>query len=146
MLLRLGRPHGEVELALRDACDRQEVTLERSTAAVVGATGQTGRALALMLAEQSGRVVLVGRAGRTASRIREVAAAVVDHLCHAFDVALKAADFDSGYTAVYPIKVNQQRTVVEQICAHGGERVGLEAGSKPELMAVLGVSTWMVAR
>jgi arginine decarboxylase len=61
----------------------------------------------------------------------------VRDLCAAFaDAALKL-DYSGGYRAVYPIKVNQQRSVVEQIVAGGGECVGLEAGSKPELMAVL---------
>jgi arginine decarboxylase len=41
---------------------------------------------------------------------------------------------------VYPIKVNQQRSVVDTLVNHGGARVGMETGSKPELMAVLGVS------
>ena len=61
----------------------------------------------------------------------------VDALCGAFARAREALDYSGGYTAVYPIKVNQQRSVVEEILRHGGERVGLEAGSKPELMAVL---------
>ncbi len=61
-------------------------------------------------------------------------------LCDAFDLAMEADNYRGGYTAVYPIKVNQQRTVVEHICQNGAERVGLEAGSKPELMAVLGMS------
>jgi len=61
-------------------------------------------------------------------------------LCAAFDLAMQADNYAGGYTAVYPIKVNQQRTVVEHICQNGGGRIGLEAGSKPELMAVLGMS------
>lgn len=64
----------------------------------------------------------------------------VDSLCEAFDAARAAQDYRGRYTAVYPIKVNQQRSVVTQIAAHGGERVGLEAGSKPELLAVLAAS------
>ncbi|MFV1997466.1 MAG: biosynthetic arginine decarboxylase [Acidiferrobacterales bacterium] len=51
--------------------------------------------------------------------------------------ALENKNKTSCYTAVYPIKVNQQHSVIEQIVSHGGNRVGLEAGSKPELMAVL---------
>ena len=39
---------------------------------------------------------------------------------------------------VYKRQVNQQRSVVQEIVKGGGEQVGLEAGSKPELMAVLG--------
>jgi arginine decarboxylase len=50
---------------------------------------------------------------------------------------METEGYQGRYTAVYPIKVNQQRSVVEALLAHGGERVGLEAGSKPELLAVL---------
>ena len=64
----------------------------------------------------------------------------VDTLCNAFAKAMYKHGYEGGYSAVYPIKVNQQRTVVEQIRDHGGERVGLEAGSKPELLAVLGMA------
>jgi arginine decarboxylase len=64
----------------------------------------------------------------------------VDTLCEAFAAAIASLDYQGGYTAVYPIKVNQQRQVVSEIVRHGGSRVGLEAGSKPELMAVLGLS------
>ncbi|MGQ7248817.1 biosynthetic arginine decarboxylase [Halomonas sp. V046] len=67
----------------------------------------------------------------------------VEHLCAAFDGAMREEGFGGGYTAVYPIKVNQQRRVVEEILAtqeRGRGRVGLEAGSKPELMAVLALS------
>ncbi|MCA1768663.1 MAG: biosynthetic arginine decarboxylase, partial [Halomonas sp.] len=67
----------------------------------------------------------------------------VEQLCAAFDTAMVEEEFSGGYTAVYPIKVNQQRRVVEEILAtpeRGRDRVGLEAGSKPELLAVLALS------
>ncbi|MGE6780797.1 biosynthetic arginine decarboxylase [Vreelandella titanicae] len=67
----------------------------------------------------------------------------VEQLCGAFDAAMSDCDYQGGYTAVYPIKVNQQRRVVEEILAtaeRGNGRVGLEAGSKPELLAVLALS------
>jgi arginine decarboxylase len=64
----------------------------------------------------------------------------IDELCSAFARAGARDDYRGRYTAVYPIKVNQQRSVVEALLAHGGERVGLEAGSKPELLAVLAMS------
>ncbi|MDR3419417.1 MAG: biosynthetic arginine decarboxylase [Nevskia sp.] len=64
----------------------------------------------------------------------------VDALTGAFTTVIAEYDYKGGYTAVYPIKVNQQREVVESIVRHGGARVGLEAGSKPELAAVLGVA------
>src|SRR3712207_6617082 len=59
----------------------------------------------------------------------------VSQLCGAVDRAIRESRYTGRYTAVYPIKVNQQRSVVEQILNHGAGRVGLEAGSKPELMA-----------
>lgn len=61
-------------------------------------------------------------------------------LCRAFQGAMEQADYAGRYTVVYPIKVNQQRCVVEEITRHGGDCVGLEAGSKPELTAVLGMA------
>ncbi|RAR60800.1 arginine decarboxylase [Onishia taeanensis] len=67
----------------------------------------------------------------------------VEQLCAAFDSVMQDETYGGGYTAVYPIKVNQQRRVVEEILAtqeRGRGRVGLEAGSKPELLAVLALS------
>jgi len=64
----------------------------------------------------------------------------VASLVGTFDQAREAYAYEGTYTAVYPIKVNQQRSVVEQVLAGGDGRVGLEAGSKPELMAVLALS------
>ncbi len=64
----------------------------------------------------------------------------IDELCEAFGSACRSDGYHGRYTAVYPIKVNQQRSVVDALLAHGGERVGLEAGSKPELLAVLACS------
>ncbi|OOZ36387.1 biosynthetic arginine decarboxylase [Solemya velesiana gill symbiont] len=61
-------------------------------------------------------------------------------LCSSFSEAFEEFSYQGRYTAVYPVKVNQQRSVVEEILAKGRGCVGLEAGSKPELMAVLGQS------
>lgn len=61
-------------------------------------------------------------------------------LQEAFAQAQADAGFEGGYTAVYPIKVNQHRGVAGTLAAHAGEGFGLEAGSKPELMAVLALS------
>lgn len=65
----------------------------------------------------------------------------VHQLCSAFGKAKEKCQYQGKYTAVYPIKVNQHRRVVEQILNSGKENVGLEAGSKPELMAVMALST-----
>lgn len=61
----------------------------------------------------------------------------VQRLQKAFNLAIQESGKFSRYTAIYPIKVNQQRSVIEHIVAGGGKQVGLEAGSKPELMVVL---------
>jgi arginine decarboxylase len=65
----------------------------------------------------------------------------------AFATAMADWDYTGGYTAVYPIKVNQHAGVAGALAAHGaaggraqGCDFGLEAGSKPELMAVLALS------
>ena len=56
----------------------------------------------------------------------------------AFQHAISEHDYRGNYCCVYPIKVNQQRQVVEQVLKHGESfGFGLEAGSKPELMAVI---------
>ncbi|PNS08878.1 arginine decarboxylase [Solilutibacter silvestris] len=58
----------------------------------------------------------------------------------AFAQAQTDWDYRGGYTAVYPIKVNQHAGVAGTLASHAGEGFGLEAGSKPELMAVLALS------
>ncbi len=58
-----------------------------------------------------------------------------------FSTAMHEFGYTGGYTSVYPIKVNQQRHVVEEIVRYGSARgVGLECGSKPELQAVLALT------
>ncbi|MGL4898913.1 MAG: biosynthetic arginine decarboxylase, partial [Shewanella sp.] len=65
-------------------------------------------------------------------------------LCQAFDQAIQKYEYQADYLLVYPIKVNQQKTVVEEILASQASKevpqLGLEAGSKPELMAVLAMA------
>ena len=58
----------------------------------------------------------------------------------AFAKAMTEWDYAGGYSAVYPIKVNQQKGVAGELAQAGGEGFGLEAGSKPELMAVLALA------
>ena len=61
-------------------------------------------------------------------------------LCNAFKEAALAHDYEGDYRAIYPIKVNQQRSVVEELLRGGGDCIGLESGSKPELLAVLALA------
>ncbi len=63
-----------------------------------------------------------------------------ERLQAAFAKAMGDWDYPGGYTAIYPIKVNQQKGVAGELAASGGEGFGLEAGSKPELMAVLALA------
>jgi arginine decarboxylase len=59
----------------------------------------------------------------------------------AFQNAIREHNYQGNYALVYPIKVNQQRQVVEEVLQYGRlYRFGLEAGSKPELLAVLAVA------
>lgn len=58
----------------------------------------------------------------------------------AFRGAMENLEYGGGYTAVYPIKVNQHLGVAGVLAGQGGEGFGLEAGSKPELMAVLALA------
>ncbi|MCP2039918.1 arginine decarboxylase [Neisseria sp. HSC-16F19] len=63
----------------------------------------------------------------------------VAKLCAAFNRSIRKHDYQGRYTAIYPIKVNQQESVVKNIIVPKNDEVsiGLEAGSKPELMIVL---------
>ena len=66
----------------------------------------------------------------------------VRQLNEAFASAIKEAEYEAPYRGVYPIKVNQMREVVDEIVDAGKVyHYGLEAGSKPELMAVLSYDT-----
>ncbi|RJS91400.1 biosynthetic arginine decarboxylase [Salinisphaera sp. Q1T1-3] len=73
-------------------------------------------------------------------RFTDILADRITRLADAFGAARAARDYGGDYTVVYPVKVNQQRSVCERLVAAGGERAGLEAGSKPELMAVLALA------
>ncbi len=69
--------------------------------------------------------------------LRSRIATLAGHFAH----AIKEFGYEGRYTTVYPIKVNQQRHVVQEVVEFGEEfGVGLECGSKPELMAILGLS------
>ena len=66
----------------------------------------------------------------------------LNDLHQAFTSAIAEHGYKGQYRAVYPIKVNQQRHVVEEVQACGRNLgFGLEVGSKPELLAVMGMTT-----
>ena len=65
----------------------------------------------------------------------------VGEIHQAFQQAMAEYSYQGGYCCVYPIKVNQQRHVVEEILDFGKPfNFGLEAGSKPELLAVMALT------
>jgi arginine decarboxylase len=74
-------------------------------------------------------------------RFSDILRARIEQLSDRFTAAIREFEYTGGYTTVYPIKVNQQRHVVEEIFDFGRRhQVGLECGSKPELQAVLGLT------
>jgi arginine decarboxylase len=74
-------------------------------------------------------------------RFSDVLRSRIESLSQRFLHAIEEFNYEGGYTLVYPIKVNQQRHVVEEIVQFGKPYgVGLECGSKPELQAVLALS------
>ena len=73
-------------------------------------------------------------------RFPDILADRLARLQGAFAKAIGEWRYAGGYTAIYPIKVNQQRGVAGELVAAGAEGFGLEAGSKPELMAVLAMA------
>lgn len=75
-------------------------------------------------------------------RFHDVLRSQVITLNETFDEVIAEAGYKGQYNGVYPIKVNQMREVVEEIVDAGAPYdFGLEAGSKPELLAVLAYNT-----
>ena len=71
-------------------------------------------------------------------RFSDILKARIGHLNECFRRAISEYGYKGEYKGVYPIKVNQHRYVVEEIVAYGKPyKYGLEAGSKPELLAVM---------
>src|SRR6478672_5307007 len=74
-------------------------------------------------------------------RFSDILRSRIESLSARFAHAREEYAYEGGYTTVYPIKVNQQRHVVEEIVEFGKTAgVGLECGSKPELQAILGLA------
>jgi arginine decarboxylase len=66
----------------------------------------------------------------------------IEKMSGCFSIAAEEYGYKAKNYIVYPIKVNQMRPVVEEIVNHGKKfNIGLEAGSKPELHAVIGFNT-----
>ncbi|MCH7600140.1 MAG: biosynthetic arginine decarboxylase [Myxococcales bacterium] len=71
-------------------------------------------------------------------RFNDILDSRVRGLNSCFREAIEETDYRGIYRGVYPIKVNQQRHVVEELIQFGApEKMGLEAGSKPEMLIAL---------
>ena len=66
----------------------------------------------------------------------------IEKMNSCFKIAAEEYEYKAQNFIIYPIKVNQMRQVVEEIVSHGKKfNIGLEAGSKPELHAVIAINT-----
>ncbi|MCK6440119.1 MAG: arginine decarboxylase, partial [Planctomycetes bacterium] len=73
-------------------------------------------------------------------RFSDILARRIEDVSLAFAGAIKEYDYKGSYQSVVPIKVNQQKHVVEELITSGRPyHLGLEAGSKPELLAAIGM-------
>ncbi len=71
-------------------------------------------------------------------RFPDIIKARIELINNCFAKAIADHGYKGGYCGVYPIKVNQQKHLVEELVKHGKDRrLGLECGSKPELLVVL---------
>ena len=74
-------------------------------------------------------------------RFSDILAHRLRHLADAFAQAIAENEYANTFAAVFPIKVNQQRLVVEEVFRYGAAHgFGLEVGSKPELLAVMAMT------
>jgi arginine decarboxylase len=65
----------------------------------------------------------------------------IEKMAKSFEIAAREYGYKAQNFIIYPIKVNQMRPVVEEIVSHGKKfNIGLEAGSKPELHAVIAIN------
>jgi arginine decarboxylase len=78
----------------------------------------------------------------TLIRFSDVLRHRIEDIHNAFQAAIAQHEYTGRYACVYPIKVNQQRQVVEEVVEFGSRfGFGLEAGSKPELLVVAALAS-----
>ena len=106
----------------------------------VTAFGENGPAVSLMEIVQG--IKERGMDMPVLLRLRNILDTQIRLLHSSFAKAIKQTGFQGQYRGVYPIKVNQQQQVVEEIARFGREfHHGFEAGSKAELIAAIGTMT-----
>ncbi|WP_320120959.1 biosynthetic arginine decarboxylase [uncultured Sphaerochaeta sp.] len=107
---------GEVEVRLKDKDPKSQVSL----LSIVKGLQERGMKLPVLL------------------RFSNILDSRIQHINESFLGAMKDAGYTGTYRGVYPIKVNQQQQVVEEICKYGKQyHHGLETGSKAELLLAL---------
>lgn len=107
---------GDVTIRLSDGEEKKDVSLAK----LVEGLGERGTTLPVLF------------------RFRDLLHSRISELNEGFASAIKENNYRGSYRGVYPIKVNQQRQVIEEITEFGKKyHYGLEAGSKPELIAAL---------
>jgi arginine decarboxylase len=75
-------------------------------------------------------------------RFTDILDSRIEKMASCFKIASEEYQYKAQNFIIYPIKVNQMRPVVEEIVGHGKKfNIGLEAGSKPELHAVIAINT-----
>ena len=81
-------------------------------------------------------------------RLPQILHARIKELCDVFANAIERSEIKTEHIPLYPVKVNQQRTVVEHVLSSQDASIGLEVGSKTELLAALGLlqseNAWLV--
>jgi arginine decarboxylase len=98
-------------------------------------------ARAIDLKELIDRLQLRGISLPVLVRFTDILKHRLEEIHTAFSAAIAQHQYQGGYSCVYPIKVNQQRQVVEEVFKFGRPyNFGLEAGSKPELLAVMAIA------
>lgn len=107
--------HGNIEISKNP--DKKGVELQ----AIVNAADRAGLHLPLLI------------------RCSDILHDRVRRLYEAFQHAIEDYEYGGSYQLVYPIKVNQEQSVVRELIKSPDHSIGLEAGSKPELMAVIGM-------
>ena len=108
-------PKGNIEISKNPAEQGVELT------AIVHAASRAGLHLPLLI------------------RFTDILHDRVLRLYEAFAQAIAETSYTGTYQLVYPIKVNQEFCVVKELLKAPEHKIGLEAGSKPELMAVIGL-------
>lgn len=108
--------NGEIEVRLKDKDPKSQVSL----LSIVKGLQERGMKLPVLL------------------RFSNILDSRIQHINESFLGAMKDAGYTGTYRGVYPIKVNQQQQVVEEICKYGKQyHHGLETGSKAELLIAL---------